>query len=84
MPETVDVAIDRLMIILEDEQKDSITVMQEENLFDLHFSLGIAIRNAFSLHESGSNLLASCGAAHPDDASELIINKLWIRLNHGD
>jgi hypothetical protein len=84
MPETVDEAVDRLMMILDDEQKDSITVMQKENLFNLHFSLGIAIRNAFSLHAYGNKLLASCGAAHPDDASEQIINKLWIRLNHGD
>ncbi|MDP1773018.1 MAG: hypothetical protein Q8L15_12100 [Methylobacter sp.] len=84
VPETVEEAVDRLMMILDDAQLNSITVMPEENLFTLHFSLGIAIRNAFSLHESGSNLLASCGAAHPDDASELIIKKLWIKLNHGD
>jgi hypothetical protein len=84
MPETVEEAVDRLMVILDDEQKDSITVMPEENLFSLHFSLGIAIRNAFRLHESGNKLLASCGVAHPDDGSELIINNLWIRLNHGD
>jgi hypothetical protein len=42
MPETVEEAVDRLMVILDDEQKDSITVMPEENLFSLHFSLGIA------------------------------------------
>jgi hypothetical protein len=83
MPESVDEAVDRLMMILDDEQKNSITVMQEENLFNLHVSLGIAIRNAFSLHESGNKLLASCGVTHPDDASELIINKLWIILNNG-
>ncbi len=46
MPETVDEAVDKLIVILDDEQKDSITVMQEEYLFNLHFSLGIAIRNA--------------------------------------
>ena len=39
MPETVEEAVDRLMVILDDERKDSITVMPEENLFDLHFSL---------------------------------------------
>jgi hypothetical protein len=72
------------MMILDDEQKDFIAIMQEENLFNLHFSLGISIRNAFNLHANGNKLVVSCGAAHPNDASELIINKLWNRLNHGD
>ena len=63
MPETIDEAVDRLMMI---------TVMSEADLFNLHFGLGMAIRNAFCLHESGNKLLATCGVAHPDDASELI------------
>jgi hypothetical protein len=43
--------------------------MQEEDLIDLHFSLGMAIWNVFGLHEPGRKLLASCGVEHPDDAS---------------
>jgi hypothetical protein len=85
LPETVDEAVERLMTVLEDEEKSEIRSMTEDDLIDLHFSLGMAIRNAFGLHELGSKLLASCGVVHPDDASELIIRKLWFRLKeHGD
>jgi hypothetical protein len=80
-PETVDEAVERLMVILDGEQKIAIAVMQEEDLGDLHFSLGLAIRNAFELHAAGSKLLADCGVVHPDDASGLIIQELRTKLN---
>jgi aromatic ring-opening dioxygenase catalytic subunit (LigB family) len=88
-PETVDEAVDRLMMILDGEQKLAIAVMQEEDLINLHFGLGMAIRNAFGLHEQGSKLLASCNnnelynSVHPDDASEVIIDALWLKLTQG-
>lgn len=84
MPETVDEAVERLMTVLEDKEKSEIRSMTEDDLIDLHFSLGMAIRNAFDLHVPWSKLLASCSVAHPDDASGMIINKLWTRLNYGD
>jgi len=80
-PETVNEAVDRLMSILDDEHKAAIAAMREEDLIDLHFGLGMAIRNAFGLHEPGSQLLASCGVAHPDDASEMIVKMLWRELS---
>ena len=64
LPETVDEAVERLMSVLENEHKAALAIMQEDDLIDLHFSLGMAIRNAFGLHEPGSKLLASCGAVH--------------------
>ena len=83
-PENVDVAVNRLMIILEGEHKVALATMHKEELVDLQISLGIAIQNAFRLHNPGSKLLASCGVAHADDASEVIIKKLWTRLKYGD
>ena len=80
LPETVDEAVERLMSVLEDEHKAVLAFVQEEDLIDLHFSLGLAIRNAFDLHVPWSNLLASCAVVHPDDASGLIIQALWRRL----
>ncbi|WAK04588.1 DUF6794 domain-containing protein [Methylobacter sp. YRD-M1] len=79
-PETVDEAVDRLIVILEDEHKAVIASLREEDLIDLHFDLGLAIRNAFGLHEPDSKLLASCGIAHPDDAAGTIIQVLWRTL----
>ena len=79
LPETVDEAVERLLSVLEDEHKAVLAFMQEEELLDLHFSLGLAIRNAFDLHVP-SKLLASCAVVHPDDASGLIIQALWRRF----
>jgi hypothetical protein len=81
LPETVDEAVDRLMMVLDDEQKIDIATLQEDDLIYLHFNLGMAIRNAFGLHHADSKLLASCNTViHPDDVSELIIKALWEQL----
>jgi hypothetical protein len=80
LPETVDEAVERLIFILEDEHKAALAIMQEKDLIDLHFGLGMAIRNAFDLYVPWSKLLASCGVVHPDDASEVIISELWRSL----
>ena len=81
LPETVDEAVERLMTVLEDEHKATLAIMQEKELIDLRFSLGMKIRNAFDLHVPWSKLLASCGVAHPDVASGVIIQALCRRLN---
>jgi hypothetical protein len=89
-PETVEEAVNRLMLTLDDEQKLEIAHLPEEDLIFLHLGLGLAIRNGFGLHDEGSKLLDSCkqtlhpGAFyHPvqaDDASGLIIKALWSNL----
>ena len=85
LPETVAEAVERLMFILEDEHKATLTIMQEKDLIDLHFSLGMAIRNVCDLHVPWSKLLAACGVGvvHPDDASGVIIRELWRALQAG-
>ncbi|MCD2453360.1 hypothetical protein GO003_023550 [Methylicorpusculum oleiharenae] len=93
-PETVAEAVDRLMEFLSGEEKLAIAGTPEEDLNDLHFTLGMTIRNAFGLHDEGSKLLDSCNqtlhpgaiycSVHPDDASEVIIGELWRRLQDDD
>jgi len=70
-------------MILDGEQKVALATMTEGDLIDLHFSLGLAIRNAFGLHKPGSKLLVDCGVTHPDDASGMIISELWRVLQLG-
>ena len=81
LPETVIEAVNRLMMVLDGEQKITIATLREEDLIALHFSLGMAIRNAFGLHKPDSKLLVSCDVIHPDDASGVIIKELWHGLN---
>lgn len=80
-PETVEESVARLMMVLDGEQKIAIASMQEKDLIDLHFTLGIAIRNAFGLHDADSKLLVLISQfVHPDDACEMIIKSLWHKL----
>lgn len=79
-PEKISEAIDRLLNVLSPEEKRYISVMDENDLINLHLSLGLSIRNAFSLHDPNSPLLIACKTVHPDDASELIIATLWKTL----
>jgi hypothetical protein len=80
-PKTIAETIDRLLTVLDDEHKIVIAAMQEKDLIDLHFSLGVAIRNAFGFWDPGSPLLTSCNAISPDDVSDQVILELWKRLN---
>jgi hypothetical protein len=80
-PKTIVETVDRLITVLDDEHKIIIAAMLEEDLGDLHFSLGLAIRNAFGFWDSQSPLLTSCKTMKPDDISDQIILELWERLN---
>ncbi|WP_020565079.1 DUF6794 domain-containing protein [Methylosarcina fibrata] len=61
-PETIVEAVDWLTAILDGEQKISLAVMQKDDLNNLLFSLGLAIRNTFKLHEPESKLLGHVGS----------------------
>jgi hypothetical protein len=78
-PLTVDEAVERLLVILSDSDKLTLTNSPEQDLIDLHFSLGLAIRNGFELHLPDSRLVIEYGTA--DDASMQIIHQLWKQLN---
>jgi hypothetical protein len=80
-PKTITETVDRLLTVLDDEHKVAIAAMPQEELINLHFSLGMAIRNAFGFWDSQSPLLNSCEPMHPDDISDQIIHELWQRLN---
>ena len=60
-PETVDEAVELLISVLEDRHKTLLTILKEDDLIDLHFGLGLSIRNAFRLHEVYSKLHSDCG-----------------------
>lgn len=84
LPETVDEAVEWLITVLEDRHKMFLSILQEDDLIDLHFGLGLSIRNAFRLHDANSKLLSDCGVDNPDDASCVIIKALWNKLQHDD
>lgn len=85
LPKTVDEAIKRLTTELPLKDKTTISNMDEPNLINLHFSLGLSIRNKFLYHRN-EQLLESCWHEaldkylHWDQASTVKIKKLWEKL----
>lgn len=98
LPHTISDALECLLLILTQAQKDDIAGIPESDLIDLHFGLGIRIRREFGLWEKANpDLLLDCQrirfpgrfgmperliVIHPDDASMVIIRALWERLRH--
>jgi hypothetical protein len=54
--------------------------LPEDELISLRFGLGQHIRNAFGLWEGNDTLLRACGTADADEASMVILEALWERL----
>lgn len=81
-PKTIAETVDRLVTVLDDEHKTVIAAMPEEDLFNLYFSLGLVLRNAFCFWGSKSPLQSLCNASSPDDISDKIIHALWQQLTH--
>jgi hypothetical protein len=83
--ETVDDAVERLILELPLKDKTTIANMDEADLVDLHYSLGLSIRNKF-LYPANEKLLESCRYVsqdkflHWDQASAVIIKELWKKL----
>ncbi len=59
-PRTIAEAVDRLQSTLSQTVKDEIAAMPEGKLLDLHFGLGIWVRNNFGLWENNLPLLKEC------------------------
>jgi hypothetical protein len=81
-PTTVDETVDRLMVALSKENKQTIREAESMSLF--HFSLGMWMRNTFGLWEGNQSLIDSCARRrgldadvpfflHPDSASTIIL-----------
>ena len=76
-PKTVSEAVNRLLVILADVEKEQIKALPQDDLVLLHFSLGKDIRNGFGLNDGNTALL---GQRSADDAAMKIIEGLWYRL----
>ena len=91
-PQSVEEAVDGLLVALPDDLLGSVESMEQGDLISLHFTLGMWVRNAFGLWRGNRALLDSCAdyaashglrsywTGHPDDASSIIVEALWLRL----
>jgi hypothetical protein len=61
LPKSVDEAIDRLLNDLSEDDKEYLRGVSDPS--ELHFSLGLQIRNVYGLWGDNTELLASCAKA---------------------
>ncbi len=78
-PRTLQEAVRRLLNELSDDDKRMVRETPERELIQFHFGWGLGIRNAW-LHGTDGQLLRSCGAREPDEASMTIIRAVWSAL----
>jgi len=88
IPETVSEAAETLIDMLSIRERVILArVEKEEDLIEFHFSLGLWIRNAFELWDKDSPLFKALQQEmdmpflHPDDASAVVIEKAWEKVN---
>lgn len=79
-PSTLDQAVARLIDDMDDADKKMVRDTKKGDLILFHHGWGTGIRNEFGLWRGNTNLLADCHAEHPDDASMVIIEAVWRRL----
>lgn len=82
-PTTVSEAVSALLTTIGDEVKDYLASCDEADIWGLHFTLGMWIRNNYGLWQGNKALLESCRAFDPDGASMVIIRALWQALHQG-
>ena len=88
-PETVTDAVNQLLTVLSDMDKEEIRTTSQKDLIDLHLGLGLWIRNNFGLWDHNQALMDSCKLVagyhpmltiQPDEASRIIVDSLWETL----
>jgi hypothetical protein len=79
-PITLDQAATCLIDEMSDADKKKVRDTKKEDLTDFGFGWGSAIRHEFGLWRGNTNLLAACQTKHPEDASMVIIETVWERL----
>ena len=80
LPSTVEEAVTLILKEMVPEDISSITRMDDDDLILLHHGFGTHIRNRLGLWGNNNFLLKDTGYEHPDDASMVIIKRLWVKL----
>lgn len=79
-PGTLDEAVTRVMNDMDEADKQLVRATKKRELILFHHGWGTGIRNEFGLWRGNTNLLADCHATNADEASMIIIETLWARL----
>jgi hypothetical protein len=83
-PTTVVVAVKDIISSMSEEDKETIRRISKDDLIQFHHGWGTGIRNYYGLWRGNDKLREdACGeGCHPDDASMVIIEKVWESLRN--
>lgn len=81
-PTTVEATVTDIIAGLSAEDKETVRKSKRDDLIMFHHGWGTGIRNHYGLWRGNDKLIESaCGEpCHPDDASMVIIEKVWEAL----
>ena len=79
-PETIEEAVAIIISEMSDEDKATIRNTKRGELIKYHHGWGTGIRNEFGLWGGNAALMKDTGSNHPDSASMVIINAVWLEL----
>jgi len=79
-PTTVDAAVRLLMSMVDESEQDKIAAMDANDIYTLHFGLGVWVRNHMGFYAGNAQLLKATGETEPDDASMVIMRAFRDRL----
>jgi hypothetical protein len=79
-PATLDEAVAKILDGMKDQDRALVRATPRDGLIRFHHGWGTGIRNTFGLWGGNRALLDACGGGHPDDASMVIIEAVWERL----
>ena len=79
MSTAVDTLVNEIVDKMSEPGKITIRFTKEADLIQYHNNWGRQIRNTYKLWEN-TELVKATGKGHPDDASGVIIHKVWERL----
>jgi len=82
-PTTVETAVRLLMSMVEESEQTKIAAMIDEDLYMLHFGLGIWIRNNMGFYAGNDQLLKATQAIDADDASMVIMRAFRDQIRAG-
>jgi hypothetical protein len=81
-PTTVEETVKDILSEMPEKDKELVRTTKKEDLIKFHHGWGTGIRNYYGLWRGNKKLLESACAkpCHPDDASMLIIEAVWSKL----
>jgi len=79
-PTTVDAAVRLLLRMVDESEQAKIASMDSEDIYTLHFGLGVWIRNHMGFYAGNDQLFKDTGETEPDDASMVIMRAFRDRL----